>query len=66
MNKLKEFKNNYFNAWINFNKLNEIKIIQYEETTVDYDSFAIIYKIFNKCYITFPEYMKVKKLLIII
>ncbi len=63
MNKLREFENNYFTSWINFNKLNEKIIIQYEETIVDFYSFAIIYKILNRCYITFQEYNKVKKII---
>jgi hypothetical protein len=63
VNLLNEFQNNYFTAFVKFNRLNDQQIIQYDEKNVDYDSFSVIYKIFNKCYITLGEYNKVKQII---
>lgn len=63
VNRLKEFKENFFTAWMYFNNQSDNQLIQYEEQIIDYDSFYVINKILNKCYITAQEYHKVKQVI---
>lgn len=59
--KLKGFSNNYLSGYIDFNKLENERLIQYKELFIPYDNFNTIYKIFNRCYITLDEYKESKE-----
>jgi hypothetical protein len=57
--KLEPFKNNFLSKYIEFNKITN-KIVLYEEKSIPIEGFNILYKIFNRCYITIDEYEEAK------
>lgn len=61
VNKIKEFGETFLSSMMYFDNTENKKIIQYTEKFVPYESFETIYKIFNRCYITFDEYKKNKQ-----